>query len=146
MVRRLAWLFGAGGTLILVALTVALLSSETRVRIPSIAAMVTFCALVLSYLGGIEGGLALREERSDARTRAIAFGLGGLPPLAAWALLLWLPSSQMQLGVFIALFIAVWGADLWLAKHGLIPPWFVDMRTAATVIVCITLGFAIWLI
>ena len=146
MVRRLAWLFGGGGALILVALTAALLSSESRVRVPSIAAMVTFCALVLSWLGGIEGGLALREERSDARTRAIAFGIAGLPPLAAWALLLWLPSSRVQLAACIGLFVAVWIADLWLARHGLIPPWFVDMRTAATAIICITLGFAIWLV
>ena len=146
MVRRLAWLFGGTGALIIVALTAALFSDEARVRVPSIAALVTFCAIVLSYLGGIEGGLAVREEHSDERTRAIAFCIGAVPSLAAWAMLLWLPSTKVQLAAAIGLFIAVWAADLWLAKHGLIPAWFVDMRTAVTAVACLTLGAALWLV
>ena len=55
-------------------------------------------------------------------------------------------SPQQQIGASIALFIAVWGADLWLARRGLIPSWFVDLRTAVTALVCVILGVAYWLL
>jgi hypothetical protein len=110
-----------------------------------IAALVTFAAIILSYLGGIEGGLALREEASTEHTRILALCLSVIPSLAAWGVL-WLPSPQYQIGASIVLFIAVWSADLYLASRGLIPSWFVDLRTALTVIACAILGFAYYLL
>jgi hypothetical protein len=68
MVKRLAWLFTLAGAAILAGLTFALFSSETRIRIPAITALVTFAAVVLSYLGGIEAGIALNEERNTEKT------------------------------------------------------------------------------
>jgi hypothetical protein len=145
MVRRLAWLFALAGALVIVALTAALLSSETRIRIPAITALVTFVAVVLSYLGGIEAGLALNDRGSDAATRAITLSLSLLPSAAAWGVL-WLPSTQWQLGAAIAMFVFTWAADLWLARRGLVPSWFVDLRTAATALVAITLAVALYLL
>jgi len=145
MVRRIAWLFALAGAAIFAAMTVALLSGQSHVRVPAIAGIVTFAAIVLSYLGGIEGGLALRDELANEHTRAIALFLSIVPSLAAWGVL-WLPSAQWQLGASLALFAAVWGADLWLARRGLIPSWFVDLRTAATAVVCVILGAALWLL
>jgi hypothetical protein len=146
MVRRIAWLFALAGALIFAGITVALFSDESRIRVPAIAALVTFAAIVLSHLGGIEGGLALHEGTGTERDRAFALGLSIVPALAAWGVLLWLPSSQWQIGASIALFIAVWGADLWLARRGLIPSWFVDLRTAITAVACLILGVALWLL
>lgn len=145
MVKRLAWLFALAGAGIFAMMTVALLSGQSQVRIPAIAGMVTFAAIVLSYLGGIEGGLALREELATETTRATALFLSIVPSLAAWGVF-WLPSPQWQLGASLALFIVVWAADLWLARGGLIPSWFVDLRTAATAVVCVILGVALWLL
>lgn len=145
MVKRLAWIFAIAGAVIFAALTAMLFSSQTQVRIPGIAALVTFAAIVLSYLGGIEGGLALREEAGTAQTRAIAFSMSALPSLAAWGVL-WLPSTQWQLGASLALFVAVWMFDLWLARRGLVPSWFVDLRTAVTAVVALTLGVALYLL
>jgi uncharacterized protein DUF3429 len=143
VVRRLAWIFAVTGTLVFAGLTALLFSSQTQVRIPAIAALVTFAAVVLSYLGGVEGGLALRDEAGTPHTRAIAFALSALPSLAAWGVL-WLPSPHWQLGAALALFVAVWMADLWLARQGLVPSWFVDMRTAVTAVVALTLGVALY--
>jgi len=42
--------------------------------------------------------------------------------------------------------VMVWFADLYLAKRGLIPSWFVDLRTAVTVIACVILGVAFYLV
>lgn len=145
MVRRIAWLFAITGVLIFAGITAALLSGQNHIRIPAIAALITFAAIILSHLGGIEGGLALREEGGNESTRAMALGLSIIPSLAAWGVL-WLPSPQWQVGSSIALFVAVWAADLWLARHGLIPSWFVDLRTAVTAVVCVILGIAFWLL
>jgi Protein of unknown function (DUF3429) len=145
MVRRIAWIFAITGAVIFAAMTMVLLSGASHVRIPAIGALVTFAAIILSHLGGIEGGLALREEAGNEKTRAISLCLSTVPSLAAWGVL-WLGSPQQQIGASIVLFVFVWSADLWLARHGLIPPWFVDMRTAVTVLVCLILGLAYWLL
>jgi hypothetical protein len=143
MVRRLVWFFTIVGILIFAGLTATIFSEASHVRVPAIAALVTFAAIVLAHLGGIEWGLALRDESADERTRAIALGLASVPSLAAWGVL-WLPSPHWQLGAALGLFIAVWCADLWLSRHGLLPSWFVDMRTAVTAIVALILGVALW--
>jgi hypothetical protein len=145
MVRRLLWLFAFAGAAILAGLTLALVSGESRIRIPAITALVTLAAVILSYLGGIEGGIALHEERSTEKGRAFALCLSVVPALAAWGIL-WLPTTQWQVGAALALFIAVWGADLWLARQGLIAAWFVDLRTAVTAAVCVILALALYLL
>ncbi len=145
MVRRLAWIFAIAGALVFAGLTAMLFSTQNQVRIPGIAALVTFAAIVLSYLGGIEGGLALRDVEGTANTRAIAFAMSALPSLAAWGVL-WLPSPHWQLGAALGLFVAVWMFDLWLARRGLVPSWFVDLRTAVTAVVALTLGVALYLL
>ena len=145
MVRRLAWLFAIIGAAVFAALTVMVFSERTQVRIPAIAGLVTLAAVVLAFLGGIEAGLALREPEPGAneRTRAIAFVLGALPALAAWGVL-WLPSPHWQLSAALLLFVGIWTTDLWLARQGLVPSWFVDMRTAVTAVVGAILGLAIY--
>jgi hypothetical protein len=145
MVKRLAWIFGITGALIFAGLTAVLLFPDSHIRVPAIAALVTFSSVVIAYLGGIEGGLALRETTGDERSRAVTFFLSALPTLAAWGVL-WLDSPQHQVAAAIAIFVLVWACDLWLARHGLVAAWFLDMRTAATVLACAILGVALWLL
>ncbi len=145
MVKRLLWIFGIGGAVIFAGLTAGLLSGDSHIRVPSIAALVTLSAIVLAYLGGIEGGLALRDSAGDEHSRAVSLCLSVMPTLAAWGVL-WLNSPQQQIGAAIVLFICVWAADLWLARHGLVASWFLDMRTAVTALACAILGVAYWLL
>jgi hypothetical protein len=145
MVRRLAWLLAITGTLIFAVMTAFLFTSESHIRIPAIAALVTFAAVVISYLGGIEFGLALREEGTNEPIRALAMSMSALPSLASWGVF-WLPSPRQQIGAAIGLFLLVWVADLYFARRGLIPSWFVDLRTAVTVIACVILGVAFYLL
>jgi hypothetical protein len=155
MVRRIIWLFSITGVLIFAGLTAVLMAGDSHIRVPAIAALVTFCAIVLSYLGGIEGGLALGESESEStgkapsdateKWRVISLCLSVLPTLAAWGVL-WLDSPQHQIGAALAIFAVVWGFDLWLARHGLVASWFLDMRTLVTVLACATLGAALWLL
>lgn len=145
MVRRIAWVSAIAGSVIFAAITIGLFSDQSHIRIPAITALVTFSAIILSHLGGIENGLALREEAGNEATRATALALSIVPSLAAWGVL-WLPTPRWQVGAALVLFAAVWAADLWLARHGLIPAWFVDMRTAVTAVVCVILALAWWLL
>jgi hypothetical protein len=150
MVKRILWLFSITGVLIFAGLTAVLMAGDSHIRVPAIAALVTFCAIVLSYLGGIEGGLALSEAPGDntiaaEKWRTISLCLSVLPTLAAWGVL-WLDSPQHQIGAALAIFVVVWGFDLWLARHGLVASWFLDMRTLVTVLGCATLGAALFLL
>ncbi len=145
MVRRIAWILTFAGAIPFVAATAFLFDGDSHQRVPAIAALVTYAAVILSFLGGIEWGLALREEAGNEKTRAIALGLSAVPSLAAWAVL-WLPSPRWQVGTALAIFVAVWAADQWLSSRGLLPSWFVDLRTAITVLVAAILGVALYLL
>lgn len=145
LVRRIAWALAFAGALIFAAMTVVLFSGDAHIRVPAIAALVTFSAVVLSHLGGIEWGVALREERGSERMRALMLALGALPALAAWAVI-WLPSPHWQVASALGLFVVVWIADLALSRHGMLPSWFVDLRTAVTAIVALILGIAFFLL
>lgn len=144
-VHRLEWAIAFAGLLPFAVATVALLWGDSHIRVPAIAALVTVSAIVLSHLGGIEAGLALHDENATAGTRTIAIGLGVVASVAAWGVL-WLPSPQWQLATALGLFVAVWAADLWLSRHGLVPSWFVDLRTAITGVIAVILGVALYLL
>ena len=144
-VHRLEWAIAFAGLLPFVAATVAMLWGDSHIRVPAIAALVTVSAILLSHLGGIEAGLALHDESASTSTRTIAIGLGVVASVAAWGVL-WLPSPQSQLATALGLFVAVWAVDLWLSRHGLVPAWFVDLRTAITALVAVILGIALFLL
>ncbi len=143
LIRRIAWMLTCAGALPFAVATATLFADQAHVRVPAIAALVTYSAVILSFLGGIEWGLALREEAGNESTRAMALGLSAVPSLAAWAVL-WLPSPTYQVGTALGIFVVTWAADQWLASRGLLPTWFVDLRTAITVVVAVILGIALW--
>ena len=149
--RILAWILALAGAVPFAVATVALTSEHSQVRVPAIAAMVTYAAVILSFLGGIEWGLALREDslgaslQSRERFRGAALLVSVLPSLAGWGVL-WLPSPRWQLGASLGLFVAVWAVDLAFARQGLLPSWFVNLRTAVTVLVSALLGVALYLL
>ena len=150
MVRRIAWLLAIAGAIPFAAMTIALLGTDNHVRIPAIAALVTYAAVVLSFLGGIEWGLAVHDPvpglaSEREKLRATALFISAAPSLAAWGVF-WLPTPHWQLGASLALFVLVWAADLGLSRQGLVPSWFVDLRTAITAVVAIILGVALYLL
>ena len=144
MIRRLAWFLALAGAVPVVLATAALYASDVSgIRVPAIAALVTYCAVILSFLAGIEWGLAIRDESGTEATRAIALGLSSVSTLAAWGVL-WLPSPTWQVGASLALFVGVWGADEWMAGRGLLPTWFVNVRTAVSALVATVLVAALF--
>jgi hypothetical protein len=144
-VHRIEWVIAFAGALPYALATLALRWGDSHIRVPAIAALVTVSAIALSHLGGIEAGLALHDENGTPLTRAIAIALGVVASAAAWGVL-WLPSPQSQLATSLGLFVAVWAVDLFLSRHGLVPAWFVDLRTAISALVAIILGIALYLL
>jgi ABC-type proline/glycine betaine transport system permease subunit len=142
-IRRIAWVITCAGVIPFAVATAFLFSDDSHVRVPAIVSLVTYSAVVLSFLGGIEWGLALREEAGNDATRSMALGLSTVPSLAAWAVL-WLPTPSYQLGTALGIFVVSWAADQWLSSRGLLPSWFVDLRTAVTALVAAILGVALW--
>ncbi len=146
MIRRLAWFLAFAGAVPFLLATGALFVSEaSSVRVPAITALVTYSAVILSFLAGIEWGLAIRDESGTETTRAVALGLSTVSSLAAWAML-WLPSPTWQVGTALGLFAAVWAADQWMASRGLLPAWFIDLRTAVSALVVAILAIALFLL
>jgi hypothetical protein len=142
-IKRIAWILTIAGAIPFVVATAFMFRGEAHVRVPAIAALITYSAVVLSFLGGIEWGLALREEAGNEMTRAVALGLSTVPSLAAWTVL-WLNGPTQQIGTAIGIFVFAWGADQYLASRGLLPTWFVDLRTAITGVVTLILAVALW--
>lgn len=143
MIRRLAWFLAFAGVMpFLVATGALFVSDASSVRVPAITALVTYSAVILSFLAGIEWGIAIRDESGTEATRATALGLSTVSSLAAWALL-WLPSATWQVGSALALFAAAWAADQWMASRGLLPTWFIDLRTAISALVAAILAVAL---
>jgi len=138
-VRTLAWALTLAGALPFLIATVFLYASDTaRIRVPAITALVTYSAVILSFLGGIQWGLALREGTATEVDRARALGWSVVPSLAAWGVL-WLPSSLSQLvGAFLVLLCA-WGADVHFSRRSIVPAWFLVLRTTITALVGATL-------
>ncbi|APV51083.1 hypothetical protein BWI17_16165 [Betaproteobacteria bacterium GR16-43] len=142
-IKRIAWILTIAGAIPFAVATAFVFRGESSVRVPAIAALITYSAVILSFLGGIEWGIALREEAGNEFTRAVALGLSTVPSLAAWAVF-WLPGTLVQLGTALGVFVFAWAADQYLASRGLLPTWFVDLRTAITGVVAAILGVAIW--
>jgi hypothetical protein len=85
------------------------------------AALATYAAIIVSFLGGIRWGFAVRD-----RAGAGAYALAIVPSLVAWALLAAPePWRLAGLGLFA---LALGPIDLALVRAGSAPSWFGRLR------------------
>ncbi len=89
-----------------------------------LAALVGYCAVVLSFLGGIQWGFALRPVEAGSHAQPWRLVLGVLPPLAGWVallvtLMLW---SWLALLLLAAGFIATVVTEYRWAQRGMAMP------------------------
>ncbi|MFM9974843.1 MAG: DUF3429 domain-containing protein [Beijerinckiaceae bacterium] len=102
-------------------------------------ALVTYCAIILSFLGGVRWGFALRI--SDAGLQREAFILSTIPSIVAWLLLL--PPTLMGFILMPVLFIVMGLMDDRLPSIGA-PLWYRKLRRLMTLLVVLTLFAAIY--
>ena len=89
-------------------------------------ALAAYGAVILSFLGAVHWGLALRAPPAEAAAMASRLGLGVLPALLGWVALLLPPMPGLTL---LALGILGTAAvESAAARHGLAPPAYLRLR------------------
>ena len=91
-------------------------------------------AVILSFLGAIHWGLAMQDDRSP-----IWYVWSITPALFGFASLL-LFDVEMRIVALIPLFALAWSVDRKAAIHGLIPNWYMRLRSILTVGAVISLA------
>ena len=109
-------------------------------------ALVAYGAVVLAFLGGVHWGFVLHPVlpeglSPDSRRDATRLGLGVLPSLIGWLAMLipLLGLPEIGLAVLIVGFLATIVTEHALRRRGLVPPAYVAMRWALSIIVLVVL-------
>ena len=135
------WLTFAGA-IPFIACSAVLWLAPNQYRAFTVNILTAYAAVILSFLGGIQWGMAVNLIGTAPTSARNIFFLSVVPSLLAWGMLL-LPAPRSRLLVAIFLFAFVWVIDALLNVQKLIPPWFFKLRTMITAIVIASLSFAI---
>lgn len=95
--------------------------------------LLIYGAVILSFLGGIHGGLAIRDEE-PALERLVA---SSVPALLAWAAAL--AGGRGGLALLAAAFAGLLGYDIVATRRGIAPRWYAALRWPLTVVVIVLL-------
>jgi Protein of unknown function (DUF3429) len=128
------WL-GRAGLLPFVAGAVVLWASSGDARVAWATALLAYAALIVSFLGGIHWGLAMRQATPSAR--GLAWGV--VPSLLAWPMLL-LPPAYGLAGLGLALW-ACYAVDRRAFPAQGIGAWL-GLRLQLTVVASLSCGLA----
>jgi hypothetical protein len=101
-----------------------------------LSALISYCAVILAFLGGIRWGAALTESNRAAQAFALAMSV--IPSVIGWTSLLFYAyrgQGLAPLTLLAAGFVtqALW--DLVGAQRGILPRWFAKLRAPLTIIV-----------
>ncbi|GAA4003157.1 DUF3429 domain-containing protein [Sphingomonas humi] len=136
-----ALVLGLAGLIPPVALTAGALL-DLGLFAPSMPGFVlTYAAVILSFLGGSWWGFASRQERPGWGLLAIAV----LPALAGWAAIFSFQPPSALFGLAAAL-IAALAVDALLVQRGLAPGWWMTLRvplSAGLALCCATSGWVL---
>lgn len=130
------------GAIPFIACSAALWLAPPAYRAFATTVLTSYAAVILSFLGGIQWGLAVNLIDTAPKSARTMFLLSVIPSLLAWAMLL-LPEPGSRVIVAIGLFAFVWVVDALLNLQKLIPAWFFKLRSIITVIVITSLAIAV---
>lgn len=101
-------------------------------------ALLAYGAVILSFLGGIQWGLAMAQDEPSY----VRLGSSVLPSLLAWAALL--VDGDPGLVLLALSFAGILLFDLHLTRGGMAPAWYPQLRIPLTVavILCLVIGIA----
>jgi hypothetical protein len=118
--------------LALAAVTGGLLPHESATR-----GLVLYGAIILSFMGGAQWGLAMRSGSSDPGVEGKRLAVSVLPALAAFGCAV-LPAGPALLGLAAA-FAALLCYDVMMAEAVMAPAWYPALRMQLTgaVVVCL---------
>lgn len=106
-------------------------------------ALATYGAVILSFLGGVNWGLAVGSEHSSGGGKLSArLAVSVIPSLVGWAGLL--IGETMGLFILATAFAAMLLVDLRAARLGEAPPWYPRLRIPLSLIVIAALLVGAW--
>lgn len=135
-IPRSARILGFSGLLPFIGLTLLMhLSPEPELKGFIGRSLISYAAVILSFLGGSRWGLALRAM--DGARQTLHLVLAVLPPLCAWILL----TARLDTAIasFAVLFAALGLLDAISMNALLAPPWYGRLRNILSVLVVLTL-------
>ncbi|MDA0821634.1 MAG: DUF3429 domain-containing protein [Proteobacteria bacterium] len=136
-----ALLLGAGGLLPFVGLTL-LGAYEPEWSGPLLAALASYAAVILSFVGALHWGYAV-QAKSAGRLAFVQYGWSVLPALVGW-LALQLPLGT-TLRVHSLAFVVCYAVDHGLAAVEDVPRWFLRLRAVLSAVAAAMLLGASWI-
>ncbi|MFM7294786.1 MAG: DUF3429 domain-containing protein [Burkholderiales bacterium] len=140
--KRIATILSYAGTIPFVVCAVILLFG-TAMGLGSLRqfagqAITSYAAVIVSFLGGIQWGVALATHEQQPQTAKSLFLLSVVPSLLAWATL-FLPNGSSRVIVAIFLVGFVWVIDALLHLQQVLPTWFFHLRSIVSAVVMTSL-------
>jgi hypothetical protein len=132
----LGWL----GVIPFAAFALSLATGDVLPRGAAMSGLVLYGAIILSFMGGAQWGLAMVTTRDIPGDMEARLAISVLPALAAFGL--WfLPATAALLGL-AAVFVALLLYDIATARAGAAPAWYPALRIQLTsaVVICLLLA------
>ena len=140
--KRMPLTFTLAGTVPFVGLSVAvslhMFGEHNRLVLDL---LLTYAAVIVSFLGGIHLGVALARYADKPRIANLLIAESIWPSLIAWGLLFY-GDIHIQLLVLTLLYSLMWAIDSLLYSNDVIPQWFFNLRCVITPIVVVSLYVA----
>jgi hypothetical protein len=141
---KIPLLLGLGGLLPFIALsgalalgiTLPLFTDEDSVRV----ALVGYGVVILSFLGGVRWGVAIKEDENGDGKANRDFIISVVPALVAW--FAWFQPAPADLWWLAAAHILLGLLDYGLACRVLVPEWFGRMRLGLSAVAAASLILA----
>lgn len=109
-------------------------TADDLARERAVMALIFYAASILSFLGGVGWGLAMRER--DPLQRGLSLGISVVPSLVGWAVaFVNMQDLAFSLGALGAAFMVQGVWDAYLARSGRAPRWFGMLRVGLTLAV-----------
>ena len=139
-IPRPAFLLGWLGVLPFAAFALLAATGGVLPRGAAMSGLVLYGAIILSFMGGAQWGLAMVTTRGSPGAMGSRLAISVLPALAAFGL--WfLPATAALLGL-AAVFVALLLYDIATARAGAAPAWYPALRIQLTgaVVMCLVLA------
>lgn len=136
-------MLGYGGLIPFVLLTLGLWSEPSDIGFWTLA-LVSYGAVILSFVGAIHWGIAMVSHELGPRGANRRFMWSVVPSLMGWIATLLPP--QMSVWLLVAGFALHYWQDHLLQTHTKLPRWYLPLRRRLSVVACLSLLAASWMV
>lgn len=130
--RKWAWRLGLAGLLpfLACALVVVAFGADNALTSPAIEIFRYYSVVILSFLGGIRWGHAIRQDTGGSLVEVMPLFWSVVPSLAGFATMFL--EAEPAIGILLIAFCAQGAWDSFSANAGKLPAWFAPLRMVLT--------------